>query len=317
MNRQAPNRRGKMARRASLALKLIVSAALIAFVFGRVDTGAIIEIGLRFDRKAAALVLILLLVQLPVLALRWRLITQRLGTEIRAADAIGLTWIGLFFNNFLPGAMGGDMVRAFHLRGFGARWSDALISVAVDRLTALIVLLGLIAAGLPFILRWPLAEPMKIGIASAFGLALVALLGAFLFTLAPIGTGGRLQLVAKPLELARRALSSMLPARVLVLLLTSGLLVHGLTVMVVFAIGVGLAIEASFLDLLIVVPVVILVLAIPISLAGWGLREGTMIVLLNARGTTEAEAVAISVGWGIAILASSLPGVLFWFAARR
>ena len=58
------------------------------------------------------------------------------------------------------------------------------------------------------------------------------------------------------------------------------------------------------------VPWVLLAMAIPLSIAGWGVREGAAALVWQAAGLDPAQGVAISIGYGVVILLSSLPGAL-------
>jgi hypothetical protein len=60
---------------------------------------------------------------------------------------------------------------------------------------------------------------------------------------------------------------------------------------------------------------VLLAMALPLSMAGWGLREGAAALLWAAAGLDVAQGVAISISYGLVVLLSTLPGA--WVLARR
>ena len=62
---------------------------------------------------------------------------------------------------------------------------------------------------------------------------------------------------------------------------------------------------------LVVVPLVLLAMVIPLSVSGWGLREGAAAALLPLAGVAASEALAGSIAFGLVFLISSLPGVVF------
>ena len=68
----------------------------------------------------------------------------------------------------------------------------------------------------------------------------------------------------------------------------------------------------SFLDCLVLIPPVVLVSTIPISIAGWGVREAAMITLLALVGVAEADAFVLSVLFGLLTFGLSLPGGIVW-----
>jgi hypothetical protein len=79
-----------------------------------------------------------------------------------------------------------------------------------------------------------------------------------------------------------------------------------------------MSVDLSVIHGLILVPLILVVSMIPISFAGWGIREGAMVVGLGFVGVASADALAISVAFGLAQIAIGLPGGAFWlFHYRR
>ena len=68
---------------------------------------------------------------------------------------------------------------------------------------------------------------------------------------------------------------------------------------------------AHLTALLPLVAPVLVTMLLPVTVAGWGLREGAAAALWHAVGLTAADGVAISVAYGLLVLVSSLPGLLF------
>jgi uncharacterized membrane protein YbhN (UPF0104 family) len=87
---------------------------------------------------------------------------------------------------------------------------------------------------------------------------------------------------------------------------------HVLSALVVYVLAVGLNLTLSVWDCLAIVPSVLLVMVIPISFAGWGLREGAMVVLLGYLGTAADMSLAVSLMYGVVTIVAALPGSLFW-----
>jgi integral membrane sensor domain MASE1 len=69
--------------------------------------------------------------------------------------------------------------------------------------------------------------------------------------------------------------------------------------------------------ILLLVPVVLTVTAVPISLAGWGVREGAAIFLFGLVGMEEHDALAISLCYGLLAAVTSLPGGIVWLVTRE
>ena len=68
---------------------------------------------------------------------------------------------------------------------------------------------------------------------------------------------------------------------------------------------------------LIAMPPIFLLTFVPISLAGWGIREGAMVGLFMLAGADKSQILAVSILYGITLIISSLPGGLFWLDSKH
>ena len=78
----------------------------------------------------------------------------------------------------------------------------------------------------------------------------------------------------------------------------------------------GMRLDLDFGASLVIVPAVMLVAMAPISFAGWGVREGAMIVGLGLAGIAAADALAVSVAFGLLQVVLGVPGGALWLAGR-
>ncbi|HEY9538811.1 MAG TPA: lysylphosphatidylglycerol synthase domain-containing protein, partial [Kiloniellaceae bacterium] len=113
---------------------------------------------------------------------------------------------------------------------------------------------------------------------------------------------------------ARRVLLT--PATSLALLLLSAL-AQLLTVGATYLLAQGLGLPLAFADCLALMPAVVLITFFPLSLAGWGVREGAAVLLLGVAGLAADAALAVSVLFGLGMLAAGLPGCFLWLRSRR
>ena len=90
--------------------------------------------------------------------------------------------------------------------------------------------------------------------------------------------------------------------------------IHFLTCLAIYLLARTMTVPLGFHECLLLVPIIILTSAIPISFAGWGVREGAMVYLLGQVGIAGSDALAISIAFGLMLLAMGIPGGLIWLA---
>jgi uncharacterized membrane protein YbhN (UPF0104 family) len=300
-----------MKRLAVAALKIAVSVTLLWLLFHRIALAPVLTDLGRFGAGSATLVVGLALVQILLFAARWQLVGRHCGAPLSWTANLRLIFIGLFFNQTLPSSIGGDAVRVWLAARMGVAGSSAFSSVAVDRFVALIVLLGLSLATLPLFYRL-VGDPIL-----RHSLTMVLAVGAIGFTgllAAGPAVGHQLQAwrASAPFGAIVIALRRLFlqPAGLGITLLS--LAIHLISVAIVLLIAHGLGIGLSAGAALVLVPPILLVLAIPIAIAGWGLRESAMVVALAQIHIAAPDALAISIVFGLLQIAISLPGALLW-----
>ncbi|MDQ7068622.1 MAG: lysylphosphatidylglycerol synthase domain-containing protein [Sulfurimonas sp.] len=94
-------------------------------------------------------------------------------------------------------------------------------------------------------------------------------------------------------------------------------IVHFFSVLTMYALSLALSLELSFQTLLIAVPPVFLLTIVPISLAGWGVREGAMIGIFMLVGADQTKVLAMSILYGLLLILSATPGAYFWIKSKK
>lgn len=276
-----------------------------------------------------ALVLAALLLLVVLTAWRWQLLVRALGLALGFASALGLTFVGLFFNIAVPGATGGDVVKAWYAARRLGSGTRAVVSVLFDRFVGLFGLVVL--AGLALLLVVPQArgegpDPYAalrtlVIVALAGGLALAGvLLSARVRRWLGLALLGRVLPLASLRQEAGQALASYRrrPGTVL-LALGLSLANHAGLVLVAMLLADALGGGAAGLGLapfFIVVPLASLAGALPLLPGGWGVGELAYAWLLAPFGVASTEAVMLSVLLRLAQVAVSLPGGLLWVTQR-
>ena len=300
-----------------LLLKGGVTAALAWLIADKVELSVVAERLGRIDAGWLVAAILLILLQYLAAALRWQLILRTLEHGLPPRRVAEIFAIGLFFNQALPSTIGGDALRIWRTYAYGLPLGHAVSGVLLDRALGFVALFVLAAVGLPW--SFPLLGDGELRWFVP-GLIACAFLGlAFLLTLDRLlpAAWHRRRMVRGLAGLAQDGRQVLLHLRSLVPLTAIGLLSALAAVAVVYCLAQALALPLSLLSCLMLVPILFTVTAVPVSLAGWGLREGAAIFLFGLVGLPQADALALSLAFGLLAAITSLPGGLVWLLTRE
>jgi glycosyltransferase 2 family protein len=294
-------------------IRLLVTAGLVWALAARIDLGRAAEIISRVSLPLLAAAVVALSVANLVLAWRWHLILSAQAPSPGPATLLKIVFIGLFFNQVLPTGVGGDAVRVWRCHKLGIGLGAAIRSILLDRACGYLVLVALYAISLPSLLNILSEAQLRAGVVVVFGAALFGLLGLLFLDCLPSSIL-RFRLIAPLAELSqesRRLFTD--PARCAAVLGLSVLTI-GLTILAFKLIADGVGSRLSLWSWIMVVPPVTLIQLLPISLAGWGVRELVLVVALTSFGVPAEAALATSVLLGLCLIAIGLPGGVIWLA---
>ena len=298
-----------------IVLKIAISLTLIAIVLHALD---VTDLVLHFAKIDAVTILLVISIALSVALLhaaRWLAVIKASGVKFTFKNALQLVLIGHFFNQTLPSSVGGDAVRIWCAYRAGLNFGIAASTVIVDRAFTLFSLLLLTAAGLPWLFeivtdpaaRWALSAVLFGGIAG---------FGAFLAPSHLPQFMSRRRVVRALLGLAALARKVMFSGRYVVpVIALSALSYIGFSI-IVFYLMTAMQFAITLKDCVLLVPPVILVSVLPISIAGWGVREGAMVVAFGFIDVPAGAAFAVSVLFGLTLAVASLPGAWLWWLSR-
>ncbi len=295
------------------SIKLAVACLLLTLIIRGVDFSSTAT---ALKTASPVLLLAAVLFQITcnsVAACRWRLIMERLGFNAPQGFYLQSFFKGVFFNQGLPSSIGGDGMRILDCAKLGSA-EDAFFGVFIDRVIGLAGLLllniGTLAVNhrlLPPEVEYPL---LLILTALTAGLLLLFFLRKFPFFAAGryLGFLGRLseryfQVYSSPVLISQQ--------------LGLSLIVHLLSMSTFFMAGQAVGLDYPFHVYLALVPPVILLTILPISLAGWGVREGAMVHFFLLIHANKEKVLAFSLLCGLTSLASALPGLFFYLTQKK
>ena len=294
----------------SLPARIAVTLALIALLAATIDWGAVGDAIADASWGWFVVAVALVVISFGVASARWRMLLVVADVPTSLLRATRAYFAGAFANNLLPTAFGGDALRAWLVARESRPFARSLTSVVVDRATALGCGLALAWVGVavdPGSLEASQLAPLAV----VSALALVAL-GALLAALRVRGLGRFVPERARPwlAEVAETLRVYVADRPLVALVLALGLGFQLLIVAATWALSetLGLGLDPSLIA--VVVPLVLIATALPISVGGFGVREGSFVALLADAGVSAADATLLSLLSAAVMVLASLPGGL-------
>ncbi|MDF1877628.1 flippase-like domain-containing protein [Sulfurimonas sp. SAG-AH-194-L11] len=295
-------------------IKLLITIAIFYFLFRNID---FVEFSKIIFNSHGGWILVALLMQLTstyLAAYRWFKISQLLVFKERLSFYVRSYFKGTFFNQVLPSSIGGDAVRIIDLTRKEYEKKEAFYGVFVDRVVGLVGLLVLnLLATLLFFGTFDNDFSFLIIFITLGGIISFSLL----FQLHRLTFLENIKFLNLLVRLANR-LNSLYASRMLLLKhITISVVVHLFSVLTMYGLSLALGLDLSFQTLLIAVPPVFLLTIVPISLAGWGVREGAMIGIFMLVGADQTKVLAMSILYGLLLIVSAVPGAYFWIKSKK
>lgn len=299
-----------------LFAKILVSVGLLAFFLLRIDISQFWRTLLAADVGYVSVALIGYLVGQVISAVRWTVLSRPLGFTMGLSGMTAYYFIGMFFNLFAPGTVGGDLSKIYYLTREGQKagedkWSSstlrATVSVVADRAVGMFVLVWLGALGLLVFSHYAVPATIR---SVTFALAAGLLIGGLCLPWATKFLPNDSHPLIAKLRVALESYGSGISAIPLALLLS--LVVHLIQAWMHVVMGKALDLEIPFSFCLILYPLVGTFAAIPVSFNGIGLRESGYMFLLGVIGISSEQGIAFGLLiFVIVALDSLLGGVLF------
>lgn len=295
-------------------LRLLVTLALLALLWRAVDGPAAMDLVLGADPAWLLAAVLALNAQTALSAMRWRLTARGLGQSITLGRAIREYYLSQIVNQSLPGGVLGDAGRAVRAR-HEAGLKRAGQAVVFERLAGQLALFGVTGAAVLMVWIGPGGTTLPDWV-----LRLVALTGGALLVAGVIlwvigrsthvwGRHVREWFAAFAVSVLAPAV---LPRQIILSLATTAL---NLLAFAICARATGTTLPLT--AIMIIVPLILLTMLIPISVSGWGLREGAAAALFPVIGASATEGFAASFAFGLMFLVSVLPGAVFlWIQPR-
>ncbi|MCO6432023.1 MAG: flippase-like domain-containing protein [Deltaproteobacteria bacterium] len=298
-------------------IKNSIAAIIIGFLLYLAGPRELLQTLSQLTAATFAYLMLISFLLIHVSVLKWQLFLQHFSERVSSFRLFNLYLTGYFVNLILPSYLGGDAVRSFYI-GKRVGQHEAAAATILERYTGIVAML-LFA----FVFMWQV-EAVTWQIKGAVVACLAALFTGTIFVL----SRGMLQLagritVLKPavphLDKVRDALHLARKDRgLLIKAMSLSFLFHTITVLntaaAAFAVG---WFDPPIWDLFVVLPLILLIGALPVSPNGLGMQEGAFYFFLHSIGATPAQALGVAVVLRAKSYVLALIGWLSWLWIKR
>ena len=284
------------------AVRLVISAGLLIYLLYYVGMQAIVE---EFNNILAnsgivyiMYALITYIIAVVIMSIRWQVILHGYGFNTRWGKLFGYYLIGMFFNNFLPSTIGGDVIRVFKVVDDVQNKSSALASVIIERLMGVAATLFL--AFISLLILWQeFQNPQLLYVSGCFFLVIVLFffglirnrpfkyLVRIFETIKWFNIGEKFNRVFEAIHFFQKRRRILAYAFIYSLFSQAGIVIMN------YALARALKMEISLTYLFLVVMVTFIITILP-SINGIGIREFGFISLLSKAGVSNATALSLS-----------------------
>lgn len=294
-------------------IKLAITAGLLLLIARNVDLK---QAYASITMLSPVVILIALVLQLSsntVASLRWFIIMRRIGSPRGFFFFLQSFFKGTFFNQGLPTSIGGDAIRILDCTRNGHSAQDSFYGVFIDRFVGMAGLLILNFAALLMnrnILPHNIYLVLLCILVLLMGTLIVLL---FVYKLQLFRSGRLFGFIGQLSEKYYAVYASPLS---FIVQISLSVCIHLMAMTAFYVLGVGVGLDYPLNVYLVLVPPVVLLTILPVSLAGWGIREGAMIGFFLLVGADRSKVLTFSLLYGLLALVSSLPGLFIYLVQK-
>lgn len=302
-----------------IILRIGISAALLVFLFGKVDRKALFQIIREADTGKLLFAFLIFSLVYIVCIFRWEMLLRAVRVHLPIKRVIISFSAGLFFNVFMPSTIGGDLVRSLDLAAHTRKGKEVVATVLLDRLSGYAGMVLVAVAAIIFgyqLVQDRIVVLIVLAIVALLALILLLIFNNFFFSkinrFFHSPKGNRLMTAIKnthqEMYYFRRH------KRILFLNLAYSVFIQVVAPVSYYLIAVAMGIKTGIIYYFIFFPLIGAITLLPISIGGLGLRDATTIYFFAKAGMAKDAAFAISIMiFFFTLLLGALGGVIYVF----
>ena len=289
--------------------KYILSLSLLYYIFATHGTDMLKTLSM-INYHYVILVFFISFIQYVLSAYRWMYISSENGSEMNFLYCLKFYYISSFINNILPGGVVGDIYRAYCARESShsvINLSKSIQGIVFERLSGQIMMFFIFLLSLTFFFL------------------INAKYVAFLYTVIPV-----LSIILIIYFIAKKIYFNKTRSNEIIInfkKIFSGIIFWNHTIISFFVVlsyiviyiisAEALGLSIDYFAFFVFTPIVLFSMTLPVSIGGWGVREGTALLIAFLLGLSASSSISVAVMYGILNLFCSLPGLYFLLSLRK
>lgn len=304
------------------ALNAVISIILIATIIYMTGAGRVEE---QLSRMIIPIFLLAVLIEnfgVAISAKKWQMLLKMKDINVSFPTAWKYYYIGTFFNAFLPTSVGGDAVKAYSISKKLERREEGFSSVIMDRMTGLVAVLGIGSVSL--IAGWNIIPESAIVLCLPIFVLPVMLLGVIFKTdfFGRVMKWGIFYRLGKFRDFVEKTYVSVREyknrGREMIYIMLISLFYHFLLIINNYVLSIALGLEVPIYYFFIFIPVAEILVFLPITVQGFGVREGTYVALFSSVNIAGASAFALGFSDQIVkLIGNVIGGVVYLFHGMK
>lgn len=298
-------------------LKFTLTLGLLWYVYLQIDASVIIS---KLDKKDMVSALLtgatVISIQVVIAAIRLKTCMRMLGSNISLINAWNACQLGGFFSYTPASFIGGDFVRAWHAVRCGVPLENAAKGIILDRVIGLVGMLILVISSAPAMFLVIKEPAMKASLALLL-IASCTLIICFFFLGRLHGRWHQSSFLGRIVNFASLSRIVVLHPRAATKAIGLAVTMSALNAVTICLIGFAFGYEIGVYASAVATPIAFLIAMTPISVAGWGLREGALVVSLGLFGVAPEASLTASIAYGLSVIISYCPATVLLINKRK
>jgi uncharacterized protein (TIRG00374 family) len=305
-------------------LRITITILLLYFIFSKVNVNEFLGAFSKLDKKFYLLAFLMILLNTFFLTKRIEILFSVFPNRPSFWITLKYYLIGLFFNQFLPTSVGGDAIKGYKLGKKVGSASTGLILTFIDRLIGLLtmivyLLIALTLGGLRFLKGneriWILAFALFLIVVSLLFFSHNFIRFIYRIFIKPFEK--KIVIIEQVKEAYKFFLKTKNERSIYIKASIYSVTAQIAIIIACYLTGIGLGIDIPLLYYFILLPIIFVISMLPISVGGFGVREGAFVILLGRYGVDKNQSLALSLLYIILFIVICLPGGLFLILGEK